>query len=130
MDDAMVREVRITRIFDAPRELVWAAWTEAEQLKQWFMPHGCTVPECEMDLRQGGRLHMLVRGPDGMEMANDGEFHQVDPPERFVLTTSAFEGPDAAAAAGGAEPADAFSDSSGGDAEHRRLREGGGRCEF
>jgi uncharacterized protein YndB with AHSA1/START domain len=94
MDDEMVREVRITRIFDAPRELVWAAWTEAEQLKKWFMPHGFTVPECEVDLREGGRLHMLVRGPDGMEMANDGEFHQVDPPERLVLTTSAFEGPD------------------------------------
>jgi uncharacterized protein YndB with AHSA1/START domain len=94
MDDAMVREVRITRIFDAPRELVWAAWTQAEQLAKWFMPHGFTIPQCEVDLREGGRLHMVVRGPDGMEMANDGAFEQIDPPERLVLTTSAFEGPD------------------------------------
>jgi uncharacterized protein YndB with AHSA1/START domain len=94
MDDAMVREVSITRIFDAPRELVWNAWTDAEQLARWFMPHGFTVPECEVDLRPGGKLHMLVRGPDGSEMPNDGEFREIDPPERFVLTTSAFEGPD------------------------------------
>ena len=94
MDYAMVREVRITRIFDAPRELVWAAWTQAEQLAKWFMPHGFTIPQCEVDLREGGRLHMVVRGPDGMEMANDGAFEQIDPPERLVLTTSAFEGPD------------------------------------
>jgi uncharacterized protein YndB with AHSA1/START domain len=94
MDDAMVREVRITRIFDAPRDLVWAAWIEPEQLAKWFMPHGFTIPECEVDAREGGRLHMLVRGPDGMEMPIDGTFGPVDPRERLVLTTSAFEGPD------------------------------------
>ncbi|HEY6651113.1 MAG TPA: SRPBCC domain-containing protein, partial [Actinomycetota bacterium] len=44
----MVREISITRIFAAPRDLVWRAWTEAEQLAQWFMPHGFTVPECDM----------------------------------------------------------------------------------
>ena len=44
MDDAMVREISITRIFAAPRDLVWRAWTEAEQLARWFMPHGFTVP--------------------------------------------------------------------------------------
>jgi len=54
MDDAMVREISITRIFAAPRDLVWRAWTEAEQLAQWFMPHGFTVPACHMDLRPGG----------------------------------------------------------------------------
>ena len=54
MDDAMVREISITRIFAAPRDLVWRAWTEAAQLARWFMPHGFTVPECDMDLRPGG----------------------------------------------------------------------------
>ena len=65
MDDAMVREISITRIFAAPRDLVWRAWTEAEQLAQWFMPHGFTVPECVMDLRPGGKFTMTVRDPDG-----------------------------------------------------------------
>jgi uncharacterized protein YndB with AHSA1/START domain len=62
-DDAMVREITITHVFDAPRELVWRAWTEAEQLKHWFMPHGFTVPECEVDFRPGGAYRMTVRGP-------------------------------------------------------------------
>jgi uncharacterized protein YndB with AHSA1/START domain len=94
MDDSTVREVTIARTFDAPREMVWRAWTEADELKRWFMPHGFTVPACEVDLRPGGRLHMTVRGPDGSEMANDGTFDEVDPPSRLVLTTGAFHGAD------------------------------------
>jgi Uncharacterized conserved protein len=56
MDDAMVREISITRIFAAPRDLVWRAWTEAEQLARWFMPHGSRSPSCDMDLRPGGKF--------------------------------------------------------------------------
>ena len=94
MDDAMVREISITRIFAAPRDLVWRAWTEAEQLAQWFMPHGFTVPESDMDLRPGGKFTMTVRGPDGTESPTGGEFREIDPPERLVFTTTAFDGPD------------------------------------
>ena len=94
MDDAMVREVRITRIFDAPRELVWAAWTQADQLAKWFMPHGFTVPECELDLRPGGAKRLVARGPDGSEMPLGGEFREIVPPERLVFTETAFDGPD------------------------------------
>ena len=94
MDDAMVREISITRIFDAPRDLVWRAWTEAEQLARWFMPHGFTVPECEVDLRPGGTFRMMVRDPNGMESPTGGELMEVDPLERLVFTTAAFEGPD------------------------------------
>jgi uncharacterized protein YndB with AHSA1/START domain len=94
MDDAMVREISITRIFAAPRDLVWRAWTEAEQLAQWFMPHGFTVPECDMDLRPGGRFTMTVRAPDGTESPTGGEFRQIDPPKRLVFTTTGFDGPD------------------------------------
>jgi uncharacterized protein YndB with AHSA1/START domain len=90
----MVREVHITRIVPAPRDRVWAAWTESEQLARWFMPHGFTVPSCEVDPRVGGAFHMTVRGPDGSESVNSGEFLEVDPPRRFVLTTSAFEDPE------------------------------------
>jgi uncharacterized protein YndB with AHSA1/START domain len=94
MDDGMVREVRITHVFEAPRELVWRAWTDAEQLKHWFMPNGFTIPVCEVDLRPGGAFHMIVRAPDGSESPLGGEFSQVDPPGRLVFTTTAFEGPD------------------------------------
>jgi uncharacterized protein YndB with AHSA1/START domain len=96
MDDAIVREISITHVFDAPRELVWRAWTEAEQLKQWFMPHGFTVPELEADLRPGGAFRMVVRAPDGSESPSGGEFREIDPPARLVFTTTAFEGPDGA----------------------------------
>src|SRR6266550_3798786 len=65
MDDAMVREISITRIIAAPRDLVWRAWTEAEQLARWFMPHGFTVPEGEVDLRPGGKFTMTVNFPPG-----------------------------------------------------------------
>ena len=94
MDEPIVREITISRAFDAPRDLVWRAWTEPDQLKRWFMPHGFTVPECEVDLRPGGRLHMIVRAPDGSEMANDGTFEEIEPRARLVLTTAAFHGPD------------------------------------
>ena len=94
MDGAMVREISITRIFGAPRDLVWRAWTEAEQLARWFMPHGFTVPECEVDLRPGGRFRMTVRAPDGSESPTGGEFREIDPPQRLVFTTTGFDGPD------------------------------------
>lgn len=90
--DTMVREVTVTRVFDAPREEVWRAWTDAERLKQWFMPHGFTVPECTVDLRPGGVRRMVIHGPDGSESTSQGEFLEVDPPARCVFTEAAFEG--------------------------------------
>lgn len=90
--DTMVREVTITRVFDAPRDAVWRAWTDAEQLARWFMPHGFTVPECTVDLSPGGAIRMVVRGPDGSLTTSDGEFLEVDPPSRCVFTETAFEG--------------------------------------
>ena len=90
--ETMVREVTITRVFDAPCDAVWRAWTDAEQLKQWFMPHGFTVPECTVDLRPGGPLRMEIHGPDGAESTTNGEFLEVDPPERCVFIETAFEG--------------------------------------
>src|SRR5207249_3884265 len=94
MDGAMVREISITRIFGAPRDRVWRGWREAEQLARWFMPHGFTVPECEVDLRPGGRFSMTVRAPDGSESPTGGEFREIDPPQRLVFTTTGFDGPD------------------------------------
>lgn len=90
--DPMVRLVSIMRIFDAPRDAVWNAWTDPEQAKRWFMPHGFTVPECTIDLRPGGRIHLLIRDPQGNESASDGEILELDPPERLVITEVAFDG--------------------------------------
>ena len=65
--EAKGRELTVTRTFDAPRDLVWKAWTEAESLSRWFAPKGWTVPHCTVDFRPGGVWHFLMRGPAGEE---------------------------------------------------------------
>lgn len=81
------REIRITRDFDAPRQLVWEAYTRPELLKRWLgaMP-GWSWAVCEMDVREGGRYRWVWRGPDGAEMGLGGEYREVVPPERLVTT--------------------------------------------
>jgi uncharacterized protein YndB with AHSA1/START domain/DNA-binding transcriptional ArsR family regulator len=85
------KEVTITRLFDAPRELVFKAWTDPKQLAQWWGPHGFTNPVCELDVRPGGTLLIDMRGPDGVVYPNKGVFHEIVEPERLVFTTSSFE---------------------------------------
>lgn len=74
----------IERVFDAPREMVWRAWTEPEQLKRWFGPRVFTVPVLEMDFRVGGRLHFAMRAPDGRDFWSLGIFEEIVPMERLV----------------------------------------------
>ncbi|HEU4949082.1 MAG TPA: SRPBCC family protein [Kribbella sp.] len=81
-------EIVITRVFDAPRRLVFAAWTEPEHLPHWFGRRGWTLPVCEVDLRPGGAWRFVHRGPDGSELAMSGVYRAVDPPERLVYTES------------------------------------------
>lgn len=83
------REILVTRIFAAPRELVFKAWIEPERMAQWWGPHGYTNPVCEMDVRPGGSLHMVMRAPDGFEHPMTGVFHEVVEPERLVFTAVA-----------------------------------------
>lgn len=78
------REIRIVRVFDAPRELVWQMWTEPEHLAKWWGPEGFTVPFCESDTRVGGEFRMTMRSPDGMDMDIVATFLEVDPPSRLV----------------------------------------------
>lgn len=80
-------EIRITRSFDAPRMLVWDAYTRPELLKRWLgaMP-GWSWAVCEMDVREGGRYRWAWRGPDGAELALGGEYLEVVPGERLVST--------------------------------------------
>jgi uncharacterized protein YndB with AHSA1/START domain len=83
------REIVTTRVFDAPRALVYDAWTSPEHLPQWMLgPHGWTMPTCEIDLRPGGSWHFVWRGPDGTEMEMRGVYQEVEPPARLVSTES------------------------------------------
>ena len=83
------REVTITRIFDAPRELVFKAWTDPKHLARWFGPKGFTNPVCEADARVGGAWHIVMRGPDGTEYPCGGVYREVVEPERLVFTNIA-----------------------------------------
>jgi uncharacterized protein YndB with AHSA1/START domain len=83
------REVHITRIFDAPRELVLDAWTNPKHMAQWWGPHGFTNPVCKMDARPCGSLYIVMRGPDGVEFPMSGIFKEVKKPERIVFSAQA-----------------------------------------
>jgi uncharacterized protein YndB with AHSA1/START domain len=78
----------ISRVFDAPRDLVWKAWTEEDRLKEWFGPKGVTIPVCKMDLRPGGTCHYAMRMPNGQEMWGKWTFREIIAPERLVLISS------------------------------------------
>jgi uncharacterized protein YndB with AHSA1/START domain len=85
------REIVMTRVFDAPRELVYEAMSRPELLKRWlFGPPGWSMTVCEDDLRVGGTFRWAWRGPDGAEMAMHGVYREVNPPER-VVRTEAFD---------------------------------------
>ena len=75
----------ISRVFNAPRELVWKAWTDVEHLKKWFGPAGTFMPVSKMDLLPGGTFHYCQRGPDGKDMWGKWVLREVQPPERLVL---------------------------------------------
>src|SRR5947207_8136522 len=88
------REITITRKFDAPRTVVFRAWTDAAQLAQWWGPKGFTNPVCEVDLRIGGAIRIHMRSPDGHVYPMRGEFREIVPPERLVFTNIAVDGSD------------------------------------
>jgi uncharacterized protein YndB with AHSA1/START domain len=80
-------DLTITRIFDAPRDLVFAAWTEQQHLDRWQnAPQGFTVTVQESDIRTGGRFRICMRSPEGTDHWLHGEYREVVPPERLVFT--------------------------------------------
>jgi len=79
-------ELTLTRLIDAPRELLFRAWTEPELLKRWFTPRPWTTPVVEADVRPGGRSFVLMRGPDGEEQPCHGVYLEVVPGRRLVFT--------------------------------------------
>jgi len=80
------RELVIKRIFDAPRDLVWKAWTAREHVLKWLGPANFTALDFELDPRPGGAWHSRMRGPDGVEYANRGTVREIEEPERLVFT--------------------------------------------
>jgi len=91
MSDLTSREINqqdlvITRTFDAPRDLVWKAWTEPEAMKRWWGPKGFTVPHCIIDFRVGGRTLYCMRSPEGNDFWSTGVYREIVPGERIVTT--------------------------------------------
>ena len=80
------RELVITRVFDAPRSLVFKAWTEPEHLARWWGPRGFTTPFCEMDVRPRGAFRFGMRSPQGTDHWLRGVFREIVEPERLVCT--------------------------------------------
>jgi uncharacterized protein YndB with AHSA1/START domain len=76
----------MTRLFDAPVELVFKVWTDPEHIKRWWGPRGYTTLSCEMDLRPGGAWRIRSRHVDGTEVAERGVFREIVPPRRLVFT--------------------------------------------
>lgn len=77
-------EITTTRTLDAPRELVWKAWTEPEQITQWWGPIGFTTTIHEMDVRPGGIWRFIMHGPDGRDYPNKIVYIEIVKPERLV----------------------------------------------
>jgi uncharacterized protein YndB with AHSA1/START domain len=90
------QEIRMTRLFDAPRRLVFEAMTKPEHVKRWWgcLGDGYSVPVCEIDLRPGGAWRFVNRHPKG-EAAFHGEYREITPPSRLVFTEIFEEFPDA-----------------------------------
>jgi uncharacterized protein YndB with AHSA1/START domain len=85
------QELLLTRVFDAPRELVFKAWTDPKRVAQWWGPHRFTNPVCELDVRPGGAIRIHMRGPDGTVYPMSGVYQEVVEPERIVFTCAALD---------------------------------------
>ena len=77
--------LRVSRVFSAPRETVFKAWSSADHIKRWFCPTGYSVPEATVEMRVGGRFEVCMRSPEGMEHWTKGAFTEVAAPERLTI---------------------------------------------
>jgi uncharacterized protein YndB with AHSA1/START domain len=80
------RTLVITRVLDAPRDMVFAAWIDPAQAAQWWGPKGCITLSCKMDVRVGGEWRRSMRAPEGTEHHSRGVYREITPPERLVFT--------------------------------------------
>ena len=96
------RKLTLTRTLNAPRSLVFKAWTDPKQLAQWWGPKGFTNPVCELDLRVNGEIRIDMRAPDGKVYPMAGAYREIVEPERLVFTAAALD------ATGKPEPASPY----------------------
>lgn len=89
LDDSM-RKLNITRILNAPRELVFKAWIDEKCIAQWWGPKGFTNPVCQMDVRPGGSIRIDMMGPGAVVYPMGGTFHEIKEPELLVFTSTAY----------------------------------------
>src|SRR3569623_612832 len=85
-------DLALERVLDAPRALVWRAWSDPEHLKLWWAPRPYQTPECEMDLRPGGRFYTRMTGPDGFAFRGTGGFLEVLQGEKIGWTSALGDG--------------------------------------
>ena len=86
MANTKTQTLSLTRIFEAPVDLVWRCWTEKEHLDKWSAPKGFTIPRSQGDLRKGGKYHLVMRMPDGKEIGLGGEYREIVPHKLLVMT--------------------------------------------
>jgi uncharacterized protein YndB with AHSA1/START domain len=97
MAEANEKELTLTKVFDAPRELVWRYWTEPELLAQWWGPRGVTNPESEVDLRPGGTIRIVMLAGEelgpmaGQRWPMQGTFQEIKAPEKLVFSNQAVD---------------------------------------
>ena len=91
MENQANRELTISRTFNAPRELVWKVWTDANHLKNWWGPKGFTNPLCEWPAQAGSKLLIHMKAPDGVIYPMDGEFREIIKPEKLVFMSAALD---------------------------------------
>jgi uncharacterized protein YndB with AHSA1/START domain len=83
--------IDVVRTFNAPRALVWQAWTDAKMMAEWFGPRHFTSSVPELDARVGGKLRIVMHGPDGSDYPMKGEFREVTPPSKLVFSNIALD---------------------------------------
>lgn len=82
--DEAARSIVTTRVYDAPRELVFAAWSDPDRIAQWWGPNGFTTTTSEFDMRPGGVWRFVMHGPDGRDYQNRVTYEEIVRPERLV----------------------------------------------
>jgi uncharacterized protein YndB with AHSA1/START domain len=85
----------VSRVFNAPRRLVWEAWTKAEHIEKWFTPKPLTTPRCEVDFRVGGIFYLVMRMPNGTEFPMNAKFTEIVPLEKIVFVGEIHDGNEA-----------------------------------
>ncbi|HSZ85160.1 MAG TPA: SRPBCC domain-containing protein [Puia sp.] len=91
METLQKKEVKITRILNAPRELVFNAWTDPKHLAEWWGPAGFTNPVCKADAKPGGKIYIEMTSPDGTVYPMNGMFKEIIKPERIVFISGALD---------------------------------------